>query len=257
MSEINKLYYIIPLVIWGFITIFLYLNTVTDVENLDYIYEQKGSLLRTANFVVIAANVFIFIKVAVFFYENFGAKQFNVVLQGKADIMSEYLKYDENLQQQVIQYKGTNSDPNADDYVDPNSSDHVKQSEDYGITKETATILDEIRMSINSDNIKNKIDPWTDTFFRIFIFLIIWIVIRLGVMAVQNKFSNKNPDYKINDYKNVWNWKVDNFLLFMIVTAFTTELLFFFGIVRQYAFYGDQKIYSEIYNNINLNTISG
>ena len=43
------------------------------------------------------------------------------------------------------------------------------------------------------------------------------------------------------------NWSnVDNALLILVVGAFSTELLFFFGIVSKYNFYGDQQIYNNL-----------
>lgn len=248
MSSSNILYYIIPLsvITWLIINILLFLNTKDD-KSLNYIYINEGGLTRAANLIVITANVYIFIKVAVFFYENFGAKQFNVVLQDKADIVSEYLKYDKSAQENIIKYKGTNSNPYANDYIDPSSIEYVPPSQDYSTIKAKAKILAEVRNRMNAENIKNEIDPWTTIFFWIFVGLIIWIILRLTFMAAQSKIFNKDVDYG-----DIWHWKVDNFLLFMIVTAFTTELLFFFGIVKQYSFYGDQQIYSKIFSEIDL-----
>jgi hypothetical protein len=48
---------------------------------------------------------------------------------------------------------------------------------------------------------------------------------------------------------------VDTSILTLVVGAYTTEIMFYMGIVRQYAFYGDQNIYATFYNNLH-NTVN-
>lgn len=45
-------------------------------------------------------------------------------------------------------------------------------------------------------------------------------------------------------------------LLLLVISAYLTELFVYFGIVKQYQFYGDQKIFASLFNNLDkLNKI--
>lgn len=49
--------------------------------------------------------------------------------------------------------------------------------------------------------------------------------------------------------QSTWSM-VDGSMLSLVVLAYSTELLFYFLIVRQYEFYGDQELYSAYYNGM-------
>ena len=60
---------------------------------------------------------------------------------------------------------------------------------------------------------------------------------------------------KLFIYGEPWS-DVDTVGLFLVVTAYSTEIMFFLGIVQQYKFYGDiqifDKLYSSMYENIDV-----
>jgi hypothetical protein len=51
------------------------------------------------------------------------------------------------------------------------------------------------------------------------------------------------------DSVNRWNGS-DTAVLSLIVGAYATELMFYFGIVRQYEFYGDMQLVNKLYSNV-------
>lgn len=67
-----------------------------------------------------------------------------------------------------------------------------------------------------------------------FIIVLIIFIASVGRLKLQGKY---------------WT-KIHTGLLLLVVTAYLTELFIYFGIVKQYQFYGDQKIYSTLYNNL-------
>ena len=48
----------------------------------------------------------------------------------------------------------------------------------------------------------------------------------------------------------------DNIILLLVIFAYSTELCFFFGIVKQYEFYGDHKIYRSFFENCINNIVT-
>lgn len=67
-----------------------------------------------------------------------------------------------------------------------------------------------------------------------FIIVLIIFIASIGRLKIQGKY---------------WT-KIHTGLLLLVVTAYLTELFIYFGIIKQYQFYGDQKIYSTLYNNL-------
>mgnify|MGYP001174854305 CR=1 FL=1 len=53
-------------------------------------------------------------------------------------------------------------------------------------------------------------------------------------------------------YDEPWS-EVDTVGLFLVVTAYTTEILFYLGIVQQFKFYGDNQIFQKLYSTMNEN----
>lgn len=64
-------------------------------------------VFRPANMILIFLNVLFFMTVQTLFFQFIASKQFNVVLRDKADIVSQYLKYNETAKQEYAKFKGT------------------------------------------------------------------------------------------------------------------------------------------------------
>jgi len=103
-------------------------------------------------------------------------------------------------------------------------SDKVKQ------IYEKANIQEKERIDINNTLTNNKI--WYP-FIPLIFLLIGGFIFGLRFSNIFGKWSN-----------------TDSWILSLVVLAYTTELMFFFQIVRKYEFYGDQRIYSSLYSTI-------
>lgn len=106
--------------------------------------------------------------------------------------------------------------------------DVYKNSKEVNEIKKNAKKQFKERDGINIDNTKT----WIGIPFSIVLFI---LVVLVGMI-----FYNKN---------NTWD-SVDTVLLSLVVLAYATEVVFYIGLVRQYQFYGDQSIYSGLYDTI-------
>lgn len=106
--------------------------------------------------------------------------------------------------------------------------DVYKNSKEVNEIKKNAKKQFKERDGINIDNTKT----WIGIPFSIVLFI---LVVLVGMI-----FYNKN---------NTWD-SVDTVLLSLVVLAYATEVIFYIGLVRQYQFYGDQSIYSGLYDTI-------
>ena len=53
--------------------------------------------------------------------------------------------------------------------------------------------------------------------------------------------------YKLKSSGKKWTFATTN--LWLVVFGYLTEMFFFFGVIRQYEFYSDHKIYYNLYVN--------
>lgn len=172
------------------------------------------SVFRPANMIVIFMNVLFFMIVQVLFFQFIASKQFNVVLKDKANILTEYIKCDDDAKKSITSFKKS-------DYV----KDVKKKAEQQEKKRDKA-------------NIKLMM-KWLGLPFLISLCLLALFIILQIINRKKDKWSN-----------------IDWALLTLIVGAYITEILFYLGIVMQYKFYGDQAIYSKIFDVVkdNVNT---
>ena len=111
-------------------------------------------------------------------------------------------------------------------------------SQQYELYKDSVEVKDikknakkqfEERDDVNIDTTKT----WIGIPFSIVIFL---LLIFVGMIVFRKEHT--------------WD-SIDSVLLSLVVLAYATEVVFYIGLVRQYQFYGDQEIYSNLYNRIN------
>lgn len=174
--------------------------------------EFKTNVFDSANMIVVLSNVIFFIVVQTMFFKYVASKQFNIVLEDKAGIVGEYLKYDPNANEKFRRFK---------------NSEQVK------IIKQNAKKQEALREKENAES------------------TMMWIGIPLLVIGAFLIFFVIKLFYK----QEHWD-TTDTMLLSFVVFAYLIEVVFYLGIVRQYQFYGDQSIYSNVYNTIddNINT---
>lgn len=165
------------------------------------------------NMIITFANIIFFIVVQTLFFKFVASKQFNNVLGNKVGIFNTYVKYNPQFKAAVEEFLG---------------SDQVKAIEEAAKTQEKE------RNAANNDLIKSWIG----------IPLVVAVVILLIFIWLLFKQST--------DSGNAWS-SIDTAILTLVVGAYATELMFFFGIVRRYEFYGDQQIYSRLYDGIHNN----
>lgn len=173
-------------------------------------------LFISSNMIVVFATIIFCMITQTLFFKYVASKQFNTVLEDKANIVEQYLKHDE---ESNTLYK------------------KFKSSESAKILKNAASQEEDIREKINMSNTM----MWIGIPVIIGILFIIFFLARL--------------------YLNNETWDtVDTMLLCIVVISYITEIMFYVGIVRPYQFYGDQSLYSNIYdvinNNINKNPIT-
>ena len=112
---------------------------------------------------------------------------------------------------------------NNNDYIKNNLKEFLQSEQAKMITK-GAKADNKVRENKNFKLIKDKIG--------VIVIILLIILIIFIYLAITTKDS----------------WKsVDTSILSLVVFAYTTELMFYFGIVRNYIFVGDQKLYDNIY----------
>jgi len=171
---------------------------------------RMQNTFTASNLLGIFCNIFLFIVVQTLFFYTVASKQFNMVLEEKVDILNTYFKYDKE------------SAENMEEYL---KSERVRQ------IKEDAKVQEKNRNEANIQLIKDEIGP---------LLLITTGFILLVIFAMRMNKENKWSSFE----------KTDKVLLGSVLLAYSTELLFFFGIVRQFEFVGDHEILFKFFQNI-------
>ena len=163
-----------------------------------------------ANTLTVLANIFLFIFVQTGFFYFIASKQFNNVLESKIDILNLYIKSSPTTREQIKNFL---------------NSDEVKEIQKLAKEQEIK------RTQMNKDLIKQKMLP------------LLLFVTALIVVIVYMMMANKN---------NSWSTfgLTEQVLLGLVLTAYVTEIMFFFGIVKKYEFYGDYRIMNTFYKSI-------
>jgi len=187
------------------------LNKIINNKITDVInLPRMQNTFTASNLLGILCNVFLFIVVQTGFFYFVASKQFNNVLESKVDIMNIYLKNNENAKQ------------NMKEYINSESVKEIKK-----IAKEQEVKRD----AANIELMKADILP------------LLLFTGGLIILVIFAMYTNK---------RNQWSSfnKTDQILLASVLFAYTTEMAFFFGVVKQFEFYGDHAIVNKFYNSI-------
>jgi hypothetical protein len=177
------------------------------------------NVFKSANITITLCNIIFFMIVQTFFFKYIASKQFNIVLQNKMGIMTELAKNNIYVNNKIKEYKDSNS---------------------VASIKINAEKENKAREKKNSMLMLKEFGPFIGGCFIILLFFII-------MMLYYNIFKKDNNWHK-------W-MSVDTSILTLVLFAYTTELLFYFGIVRNYDFYGDQQLYDKLYYNVKENVV--
>jgi hypothetical protein len=176
-------------------------------------------------------NIGFFMVVQIAFFYIIASKQIDVIIESKADILHNYTKH------------SSKANANIQKYI--NSKNFKEKQNAAQLTKKE-------RLRLNRKIIWIKLKP-----FLIFIFSIVLVSLLLIIL-----FSMKKVQSKLNisesNIKDLTISLSDKVLILFVLGAFSTELLFFFGMVKKYEFVGDMEIlnasyknFTKHYNNIN------
>ena len=172
------------------------------------------SLIRQPNNVknlsISILNILFFIVVQYLFFTLIASKQLSQVIINKVGLLNEYLKLNES--EKLFLSKSKHSDETASLLTD-------------------ASMEKNERLSLNTNLFKKRMLP---------LIIVLSILIIITFIFV---YRNRNTSGGEIDF----SYKLG---LGLIVGAYVTELLFFFGIVKQYIFIGDHTIISNLYNGI-------
>jgi len=173
-------------------------------------------------------NIGFFMVVQIAFFYIIASKQIDVIIESKADIIKHYTQY------------SPRANKNMKKYI--NSKEFQKK-------KQTAKLTKEERLRLNRKIIWIKLRP-----FLIFIFSIVLIslllLILFSIKSVQSKlFTSEDGGINKMTINKMTLSLSDKVLVLFVLGAFSTELLFFFGMVKKYEFIGDMEIINLIYKN--------
>ena len=187
-------------------------------------YLSIKSLLKnhTPLILITFLNVAFFMIVQILFYYFIVSKQIDEIVISKVGIINTYIKYSKFVNNKIKEFKNSN---------------------DYKIKEKQAENTEIKRLSINRNIIWMKLKNFLIIVLSIIIFCIIILTI-FSFSYIQKKFNlNSKEASKITLSLS------DKILILFVLGAFTTELLFFFGMVNRYEFVGDHEISSVLYNN--------
>jgi len=200
-------------------------------------------IFETPNLIITFTNILFFIIVQIWFFKNFASQQVDTVLKNKLHIVSTYLNYDLDSKKNILEkIKKINEDYKK--YIEFKN----KGESDEKIFSRLPELKNNIkRLSIknkqwrNDENwksIKSKLGP-----------IIIGLLIVIFISIIYQIFISKTPWRN----KDGGFFSVNTSLFILILGAFTTEILFYLGMVKQYIYYGDHDIYERLYSDLRNN----
>ena len=173
--------------------------------------EFKNDIFNGANVIIILSTVFIFILIQTLFFHFIASKQFNEVLKDKVNILNIYKS------------------------VEPDTAKMLKHELESESTKEIIRLGKEQEVIRTNENINLILKE---------IGVIMLIILAMIIYIGYNMYKKKGE-------KGWFSFtKTDLLLTSLILTGYTTELAFFFGVIRQYKFYGDHNIIYVIYKKV-------
>lgn len=168
-------------------------------------------------------NIGFFMVVQIAFFYIIASKQIDVIIESKADILHNYIQH------------STKANENVQKYINSNEFKEKKQA---------AKLTQKERLRLNRKIIWLKLKP-----FLIFIFSIVLVSLLLIILFSINQVQSK-LNISQSRVKNLTLSLSDKVLVLFVLGAFSTELLFFFGMVKKYEFIGDMEILNSLYKNV-------
>jgi hypothetical protein len=169
-------------------------------------------------------NIAFFMVVQILFFYIIASKQIDVIIESKTDIVNEYIKH---------------SDKSNDFIKDYLESDEYKKDREY------AKNIKDKRLELNRKIIWLKLKP-----ILIPVFVITGLMFIILIIFSFKRTNNLLPDYLKDKFSLSLS---DKILVLCVVGAFSTELLFFFGMVNNYEFIGDYEILNIVYKSFAKN----
>ena len=167
-------------------------------------------------------NIGFFMVVQIAFFYIIASKQVDVIIESKSDILQHYMKHSKKANEDMQKYI--------------NSKEFKQKQEAAKLTKKE-------RLRLNRKIIWLKLKP-----FLIFIFSIVLVSLLLIIL-----FSIKQVQTKLNisesKAQSLTLSLSDKVLVLFVLGAFSTELLFFCGMVKKYEFIGDMEILNILHKN--------
>lgn len=187
----------------------------------------KKFFTNPSNVFIVLLNALFFMIVQTLFFYFIASNQIDDIIVSKVELINKYAEYDGNLNNYLKEYI---------------NSDEFKQK------RERVKLLNDERQSKNRKILLNKVIlPFIIPIF--IIFLIYGIFIFTSYETNKKWFGNNinEDDFSFNI--------ADKILIFFVIFAFLTELIIFFGVIRQHEFIGDfvsiNDIYKEFAKNYN------
>jgi hypothetical protein len=167
-------------------------------------------------------NIGFFMLVQIIFFYLIASKQLDTIIKSKIDILNNFKCYD------TVE----------SNYLDSKISTYV-DSDDFIDKKLKSQETKKKRMEVNKKILFEKL--------KFFLIPILIIIISYFLYFIWSYIKYKNTD----KYKCLS--KSDQILIFFVLFAFSTELIFYFTIVRNYQFTGDMEIINILYKSIASN----
>lgn len=171
-------------------------------------------------------NIGFFMVVQIAFFYIIASKQIDVIIKSKAEILNIYSKFSKKTRNNLKNYL---------------------KSPEFKEKKRQAELTEKERLRLN------KLIIWKKLKYLLIVVLIIilvsiMLIIYFSMKSVQNKYNLSQERIKSLTLK-----PSDKILILFVLFAFSTELLFFFGLVQQHEFVGDMEILNIIYKRFAIN----
>lgn len=184
------------------------------------------NFLKNPSFILITfLNIGFFMLVQIMFFYFFASKQLDTIIKSKMNILQNFISYD-TYESRFVKKK-LKKYINSDIYQDNKNKSSSSQL---------------IRNKNNKLILFEKLKYFLIPIISIIILCIIYFI----VSYIKYGINNNTDKYR---YLSVSDW----ILIFFVFGAFTTELIFYFSIVRKHEFTGDMEIINILYTSIAKN----
>jgi len=211
---------------------------------LQRLFKSPKTHCNARSMLISLVTVIIFVIVQTFFFYYVASNTINVVIDDKADFANTYIKKDRDLSRKINEFY------KSDVYRD------MKEKE-----KQASAVRDKVNRAI----IRKYVGITLITVMCMFL-ICIYIAVKKNSNSDTSKSEKSNGYSKIESPPRGDNieskaiTRSEWYGLAFIFGGYITEAIFFFGIVKQYQYVGDNYIVSELYertykqNNKRLDT---